>query len=119
MVFKQPQHTYIVRYTPPEGDLLTNTEREALDHEEGKLALLIMEAAAAKMIQRFRRRFAKVVAGMALAAASPQFEARIVDGAVEVRVQYPQLLGDTDATDLFTDAVVRTWERVANPTQAD
>jgi hypothetical protein len=119
MVLRQDRHTFIVRYTPPEGDLLTDAEREDLHHEEGKLLCLFMEAAARKMISRFRRRFTKVVAGMALAGTSPQIEAHIVNGSVEVVVQCAQQQDQEVSADRLTDAVVQTWERVANRRRTD
>ncbi len=99
--------------------MLTDAEREDLHHEEGKLLCLFMEAAARKMISRFRKRFANVVAGMALAGTSPQVGAHIVDGSVEVVVQCVQQQGGEVFADSLTDAVVQTWERVANRRRTD
>ncbi len=117
MVAQRQLHTFVVRHTPPEGDLLSHEDRDGMQHEEAAFVLACFEAGIANMHAKLRRKLQRVLQGMFPEDRFLESDTRIDGDVVELKVVCALSEGDDRVVSLIhelSDVLPRTWESVAN-----
>lgn len=119
MVAQRRLHTFVVRHTPPEGDLLDEEELAGMDHGEGLLVAQLFRFGAQRMQERFRKKLARALQKRLPADSVTDAYTSIGGNVVELRVTCALDAAEEEGVpalnELLGDLVPRVWERVSNP----
>lgn len=119
MVAQRQLHTFVIRHTPPEGDLLDEEELAGMDHEEGLFVAQIFRYGMMRIRERFRKKVARALTRRLPADSILDAQTSIGANVVELRVTCALEAAEDETVlavnDLLGDLVPRAWERAANP----